>query len=165
MKLINLFIIFVVIVTAGCVNQHTHKYSFGDSINYGFSFKIKEVNKSGDFLVLIGESNEKIVISENFLTEVLNQINPTIDSINFFDLVYQKLDQTLTYPSQVLDFKNSFLDEEIISKVKRNKENSIIYLWELEGNRFKAIEVKKNTNYFLNIYAENYSKETFLLMP
>jgi len=64
--------------------------------------------------------------------------------------------------SQVIDFKNGFLDQEVKNKLKRNKKNSVVYLWEFPGNKFKIIEFANGKNYFLSIYVENYGKSNFL---
>ena len=157
------FSLFILVFLVACATSSTKKVSFGNNIVYELFFDVKEIRKSGDFLVLVGKNNERLVIAENFLDDVLAQITPPIDGIAFFDLVYRESDLGVKIPTQVLDFKNGFLEEKYISKYKELKDNSVIYIWEFVNNRFKAIEIEKGKNYFLTIYAENYSKDTFLV--
>jgi len=162
MKNIKLIALLSSLFLMACGSLPVNKLNFENSISYDLKMNTKEIKKSGDFIVVLGGSGEKLVISENFLGEVLNQIKPEINAIQFFDLVYDDSNGNLNIPTQISDFRNGFLDSKVLNKYRKIKVNSIIYLWELEADRFKAIEVSKNNDYFLNIYVEKYSKQNFL---
>jgi len=67
-----------------CATQSVNRVDFENSLSYDFRLDIDKIKKSGDFLVISGKNKEKIVISENHLDEILNQIKPSITSLEFF---------------------------------------------------------------------------------
>jgi len=162
MKIIRFTPLFFCLTLFSCATQSVDRVDFENSLSYDFQLDIDKIKKSGDFLVILGKNKEKIVISENHLDEILNQIKPSITSLEFFDQVYDESINKPKVSSQVIDFKNGFLDQEVKNKRKRNKKNSVIYLWEFPDNKFKIIELANGKNYFLSIYVENYGKNNFL---
>ena len=162
MKIVKFTAFLFSLLLLSCASQSVNKVDFENSLSYNLQLEIDNIKKSGDFLVVTGKNSEKIVISENFLDEVLKQIKPSLTSLEFFDQVYDELPVKSVLSPQVIDFRNGFLDEEVKNKFKKVKKDSVIYLWEFQNNKFKAIELANETNYFLSIQVVNYDKSVFL---
>lgn len=156
-----LVILFLSCVLVACASS-TKTVNFANSITYPLPENFEQIQKNGDFLIVAGGDGKRLVISENFLDPVLNQMSPKISSLDFFNYIYGQDVMGEDAPSQVLEFKNGFLDGPFMNKYKKTKAASTLFIWELPKGKLKAIELKHDSNYFLNIYAENIEKEFFL---
>jgi len=150
------------LLLSACSQSSSNTINFEHSLSYRFNFDITEIKKTGQFLVVKGKNKEKVVITENTLTDTLAKMNPPMNSEQFFDEVYQPSGDPNTIAQQVQDFKNDFIPDKVINKLKKNKQNSILYLWEFPNHVIKALELANHSDYFLMIIAVNSDKQDFV---
>ena len=150
------------LMVSACSQSSSNTVNFEHSLSYHFNFDITEIKKTGQFLVVKGKNKEKVVITENSLTDTLTKINPPMSSEQFLDAVYQSSGDSSHEPQPVLDFRNDFIQDPVINKLKKAKKHSTLYLWEFANHVIKAVELANNTDYFLMIIAVNSDKQDFV---
>jgi len=155
------FIIFTLFsFLVGCANSPidlviSNKYAVSDLIG------MNKVIKSGEFIAVIGKNDKKLAITENSKFGFDNSI--LVDSKVFFDHLYNDSENIDTKLGKyVREFRSGFLLDGFQKKEILVKNDSTVYIWISDDNKFVAIVNDHSSEYFLNIVGENVSPKKIL---